>query len=216
MAIKNYYAYFIPRTGEKSITGVWKECERNIAGEKGARFKKFKTKTEAAEWLGRGADYEVKITKSWLAAGIYFDAGTGRGSGVEISVTDEKGNDLLNKILSGPEVNRFGKHLIREEVTNNFGELLACKYALEVALKCGIKKIFGDSKLVISYWSKGFIKGAATPTLPFMPPTKKSLPQKTIDLALVVSKLRNKFENAGGSMHHISGEDNPADLGFHR
>ena len=216
MATKKYYAYFVPRTNKKGVTGDWKECEKIIRGEYGAKFKGFKTRAEAEEWLKQGADYGAKIQKSWLAAGIYFDAGTGRGAGVEISVTDEKGNDLLNKILPGPEINRHGKHLVRGNVTNNFGELLACKYALEIALKHGIKKIFGDSKLVVDYWSKGIVKGVATPILPSLPTVKKVLPQETIDLALAVTKLRKKFEKAGGKIQHISGEDNPADLGFHR
>lgn len=216
MAVEKYYAYFVPRTNKNGVTSEWRECEKNIVHERGARFRKFKTKAEAVEWLGRGADYGMQVPKSWLAAGIYFDAGTGRGNGVEISVTDKHGNDLLGEVLPGSEVNRFGKHLIRGAVTNNFGELLACRYALEIALRRGVKKVFGDSELVIRYWSKGRMKGAATPTLPSMPSVKKTLPQKTIDLGFAVSKLRRKFESAGGSMQHISGEDNPADLGFHR
>ena len=35
-----------------------------------------------------------------LEPGIYFDAGTGRGAGVEISVTDEQGKNLLHKALA--------------------------------------------------------------------------------------------------------------------
>lgn len=216
MVTKKYYAYFIPRTNQKGVTGEWRECEKIIAGEKEARFKGFKTRTEAEEWLKQGADYGAKIPKSWLEAGIYFDAGTGRGTGVEISVTDEKGNDLLKKVLQGSDINRYGKHRLRGDVTNNFGELMALKYALEIALKYDIKKVFGDSKLVIDYWSKGIVKGAATPALPSLPSAKKALPEETIGLALAVTKLRKKFENAGGSIQRVSGEDNPADLGFHR
>lgn len=216
MATKRYYAYFVPRTNKKGVADDWKKCEKIIHREHGAKFKGFKTRAEAEEWLKQGADYDAKIQKSWLAAGIYFDAGTGRGAGVEISITDEKGSDLLNKILPGSEINRHGKHLVRGNVTNNFGELLACKYALEIALKYHIKKIFGDSKLVIDYWSKGIIKGASTPVLPSMPSAKKTLPQETVDLAFTVIRLRKKFEKGGGNIQHIPGEDNPADLGFHK
>jgi len=216
MTTKKYYAYFVPRTNKKGVTDSWQECEKIIKGEQGAKFKGFKTKAEAEEWLEQGADYGAKIQKSWLAAGIYFDAGTGRGAGVEISVTDERGSDLLNKILPEPEINRYGKHLVRGNVTNNFGELLACKYALKIALKHDVKKVFGDSKLVIDYWSKGIAKGMATPTIPSLPSARKSLPDETIGLVRIVTKLRKKFEHAGGIIQHVSGEDNPADLGFHR
>ncbi|MDO8561098.1 MAG: ribonuclease H family protein [bacterium] len=216
MATKKYYAYFIPRTDKTGITDEWKECEKIIKGEKDAKFKGFKTTAEAEEWLKRGADYGVKIQKPWLTAGIYFDAGTGRGAGVEVSVTDENGKNLLSKVLPKIEINKHGKHLIRGNATNNFGELMACKYALEIAMKHGVKKIFGDSKLVIDYWSNGIVKGVATPIIPSMPTVKNVLPQETIDLALAVTKLRKKFEKTGGKIQHVSGEDNPADLGFHK
>lgn len=216
MTTKKYYAYFVPRTNKEGITDNWEECEKIIKRERGAKFKGFKTKAEAEGWLRAGADYGTKIQKPWLIAGIYFDAGTGRGTGVEVSVTDEKGNDILNKILPAIKINRHGKHLVPGNVTNNFGELLACKYALEIALKNKIKKIFGDSTLVIYYWSKGIAKGISTPTIPLLPSSKKELPQETIKLILEVAKLRKKFESMGGSIQHVSGEDNPADLGFHR
>lgn len=215
MATKKYYAYFIPRTGKKGVTDDWQACEKIIKGEHGAKFKGFRTKEMAQEWLSRGADYNVKIVDSALLKGIYFDAGTGRGRGVEISVTDERGKDLLEHVLPKTHINRFGKHWIFRDVTNNYGELLACKYALEIALKTGVKKIFGDSKLVIDYWSKGIIKKSTLP-LPSLAPTKKIVTQETVDLAFVVTKLRKEFEGKNGRIYYIPGEKNPADLGFHR
>lgn len=197
---KKYYAYFVPRNGNKGITYNWSECERIIAGESNARFRSFKTREEAQEWLDVGADYGFRKR---MPPGVYFDAGTGRGSGVEISVTDENGNNLLGDILPRTNVNRFGKHWVFKEVTNNYGELLACKYALQIALKRGIKKIFGDSKLIINYWSKGFIR-------------KGEIPKETFTLAKSAVKLRKEFELLGGDIEYVSGEDNPADLGFHK
>ena len=79
---------------------------------------------------------------------------------------------------------------------------MACEYALKLSIKKGIKKIFGDSKLVIEYWSRGFIK-------------RKDLPVATVKLADKVAKLRKKFESQGGEGGRVSGDDNPADLGFH-
>jgi hypothetical protein len=71
-----------------------------------------------------------------------------------------------------------------------------------IAEKTGEKNIFGDSKLVIDYWSKGFIK--------------KEVGEETVELARKVADIRRKFESSGGKISLISGDDNPADLGFHR
>jgi len=200
MAKNNYYAFFVPRTGEKGIANSWKDCEKMVKGEAGARFKGFFDKKEAQDWLEKGADYDVKKE---LEPGIYFDAGTGRGKGVEVSVVDESGKNLLSEILPKKELNEFGKLLLESSRTNNYGELLACKYALELALKKKIKKVFGDSKLVINYWSRGFVK-------------EENFSPEFFELVDSVMALRNKFEKSGGAVIHISGKDNPADLGFHR
>ena len=202
---QKYYAYLVP-SGARTISGVvdtWKECEKLVSGKYGARFKGFETRDDAEAWLAAGARYEAKpIVK--LLPGIYFDAGTGRGEGVEISVTDEKGKNLLHKAISKYELNQFGKHLIKSDIaTNNFGELLALRYALEIAKKMKVKWVFGDSKLVIEYWSQWRIKA-------------KDLPEETVELAHEVAELREKFEASGGSIERIGGGHNPADLGFHR
>lgn len=197
-----YYAYFIPGKNFYGITDNWSECEKTVKGKGGARFKGFKTKAEAKEWIEKGAKYDYK--PHWhLTEGIYFDSGTARGP-VEISVTDEKGNNLLNKILDKKLINKFGKHWIfSKEATNNFGELYACYLALKIAIKTGGKNVFGDSNLIIQYWSQGIIK-------------KNNVSSETYDLALKTTKLREKFEMLGGTITFISGDDNPADLGFHK
>lgn len=199
---KKYYAYFISQE-KQGICDSWNECEKIVKG-KDARYRGFKTREEARAWLDTGAQYEMKEKpKKKLSTGIYFDAGTGRGEGVEISVTDSRGSDLLKDILPKKLVNVHGKHLIKDDVTNNYGELLACKYALELALRQKTKKVFGDSKLVVDFWSKGIAN-------------HKLLPPKTTALAREVAELRKKFENTGGKIAHVSGDHNPADLGFHR
>lgn len=198
---QKHYAYFIPN-GAQGITDDWGRCEKLVKGVVGARFKAFAGKREAEEWLAGGALYESKKSIK-LEPGIYFDAGTGRGQGVEISVTDENGKNLLRKALSKDELNKFGKHLIDSEAaTNNYGELLALKYALEIAHKEDVKRIFGDSKLVVEYWSRWRIK-------------RKDLPEETVALADEVSTMRETFEEKGGTVERISGDYNPADLGFH-
>ncbi len=196
---KKYYAYSVSNTRKHGVTDDWEKCKKIVSGLASARYKGFKTKKEAQDWLEHGADYS---SKKILHKGIYFDAGTGRGNGVEISVTDEKGKNVLGTILPKELINQHGKHLIPGNVTNNYGELLACKYALILALREKITHVFGDSNLVIAYWSKGHIK--------------KEVASETISLALEVAKLRREFEANGGIIAHVSGDENPADLGFHR
>jgi len=215
---KKFYAYFVPAFGTKMIAGSkpanpkhgvtdsWAVCEKFVSGKTGARFKAFESKGDAEAWLVHGAMYETRAAKPRpaLVPGIYFDAGTGRGAGVEISVTDERGKNLLHKVIAAKDLNKFGKHLLdNEDATNNYGELLALSYALEIARATRVKKVFGDSKLVIEFWSQWRIK-------------RKDLPEETVTLADDVSRAREAFEAKGGTVERISGDFNPADLGFHR
>ena len=199
MVKSKFYAYLVD--GKMGVTDNWPECQKLVMGKNGAKFKSFTTKDEAQRWLTAGAKYEIKHLAD--KDGIYFDAGTGAGNGVEISVTDKHGKSLLSKVLPKAKINNRGFYLLGKEVTNNLGELLACRYALEIALKDGEKNIFGDSKLVIDFWSKGYIK-------------KDNLPEETIELAFEIKKLRYRFEQDGGKIELISGASNPADLGFHK
>src|SRR3989338_7927941 len=157
MKNKKFYAYFVPRAKKQGVTASWTECEKFVKGVQGARFKGFESKLEAEAWLNAGAIYETKAkhekrVRMELEKGIYFDAGTGRGRGVEISVTDERGKNLLHKVLPKAGLNRFFKHEVGREATNNYGELLACKYAIEIAMEEGLKKVFGDSSLIVDFW----------------------------------------------------------------
>ncbi len=211
------YAFFVPG-GAQGISADWERVEKKVKGAPGARYKSFDTRAAAEEWLRRGAVYAPPPPPPpapRLAPGIYFDAGTGRGTGVEVSVTDEKGKNLLYKAISKSGLNKFGKQLLADQsATNNYGELLALRYAFSIALKDlkntgrannrggASKKIFGDSKLVIEYWSRWRIK-------------RKQLPHATVELAEEVSRLRETFEKKGGVVARISGAHNPADLGFH-
>ncbi|MCK9578509.1 ribonuclease H family protein [bacterium] len=194
---QKFYAYLIGET--KGIVDNWQECQSLVSGRQGAKYKSFESRGEAERWLDAGADYSIKHIAA--EKGVYFDAGTGGGNGTEINITDENGNSLLKDIFPSSSLNPKGHYPLPGK-TNNFGELCACKFALEISLKKGNKTIFGDSKLILDYWSKGFIK--------------KDLPQETIDLANEVKNLRYIYEKDGGKLVHISGGSNPADLGFHK
>ena len=200
MKNKKYFAYCVPSTTVSGIADNWEDCKAKVSGKPNARYKGFGTEKEAEEWLMAGADYSFRGD---LEPGIYFDAGTGRGKGVEASVTDENGQNLLAEVLPKKNLNKFGKYVLAGGVTNNYGELLALSLAFKVATKKKIKKIFGDSRLVIKFWSKGFVK-------------KENVSKKTFDLTNEVFALRQKFEKGGGKIRHISGDKNPADLGFHK
>ncbi len=198
MAKRKVYAYLV--NGKSGITETWAECEAKVVGKPEARFKGFESRIEAEKWLEAGANYNIKHLTA--EEGVYFDAGTGPGNGVEVSVTDHKGKSLLGLILDSELLNRQGRQFAPQGTTNNYGELLACKYALQIAEKKNIKKIFGDSKLVIDYWSKWMVK--------------KGVALETVQIAREVSKLREAFEKEGGKIKRISGGSNPADLGFHK
>lgn len=206
MATK-YYAFIIDNENYSKIVTSWPECQSATKG-KNARYKSFKTELEAKEWLKNGGLYEdkklkIQKAKNKLEDGIYFDAGTGRGIGVEVRVTNRLGISLLDNILPEKMINEFGNYLAPQGSTNNYGELIGIFLAIDIALRERNFKIFGDSKLIIDYWSKGHYN-------------KSSLNEKTINLIMKTAEKRVQFESLGGIIQHVSGDINPADLGFHK
>ena len=201
---KKYYAYYLVDGCKMGISDSWDECSEIVKGVK-AKYKSFKSQKEAQEWLDLGANYEIKTTnkKELDKEAIYFDAGTGRGIGVEVRVTDYSGNSLLHKILSEEKISEHGNYVLKTGRTNNFGELVGVYAALRYALANEIKKIYGDSKLIIDFWSKGRYN-------------KDNLESDTVELIKKVTVLRKEFEKSNGKIEYISGDYNPADLGFHK
>lgn len=207
------YAYYLVNSGTSGILESWEECKKVVLKKK-ARYKSFENIKEAQEWLDSGAKYEKKekndieikskIFQSDIdCLAIYFDAGTGRGNGVEVRLSDYKGNPLLYKILPKEKINEFGNYYVAKHRTNNFGELVGLYAALVFAKKYDIKKIMGDSSLVLDYWSMGRYNAG-------------NLESDTIELIKKVTLMRKKFENRNGIIEKISGDINPADLGFHK
>lgn len=192
-----FYAYVLP-DGKQGVVSSWKECEKDVQCVSFARFKGFKSREDALQWLKENAG-----SKSHHAPGkgIYCDSGTGRGLGVEVKVTDQTGASLLHKLFPKDKLTEHGTYRLSKDKTNNYGELLGMKFALKIAAMENIKAIYCDSSLIVDYWSVGGIqhKDAAT-----------------IALAKEVTSLRKEFEKKGGNVHHVSGGINPADLGFHR
>lgn len=204
---KKFYAYFLENDGVSGVVETWDECKNLVNGKK-ARYKSFSTRRECENWLNSGANYEKKAEikkeiKKNLPEGIYFDAGTGRGIGVESRVTDVAGTSLLHFNSLGYIPNEYGNIFLGKEKTNNYGELLALLLAIDIAEKVEYKHIYGDSNLVLYFWSKGIFK-------------RDKLAPETVELILKVVEARKRFEVKGGIIEYISGDYNPADLGFHK
>ena len=216
MAKQKYYAYFFNKE-DNGIVNTWAECEKIVQGTK-ARYKSFIDKLVAQEWLDSGASYERNIglnapLNTSLEKGIYFDAGTGRGIGVEVRITNENKENLLEKISPSALKkllkdttwikNEFGNIQVETGKTNNFGELVGFYFALNCAKILKQNVISGDSRLVIDYWSLGRFH-------------ESNLESDTINYINKVIVLRKEFEKNKGVVKHISGDINPADLGFHK
>lgn len=188
---------------DNGIDKDWNTCKER----KALRYKSFKTLQEAQDWLDGGAKYEKP--KIELNEGVYFDSGTGRGRGVtEVRVTDKDKNSLLKHLINskftqwldnlGWRINEFNNIELDPDKSNNYGELLGLYLALEIARKLGYTDVYGDSKLVIYYWSKG---------------QYNNLPKDTVKL---IEKVTENRKNFGGNIRYINGDFNPADLGFHK
>jgi len=203
----HFYAY--RHEADSGIVTNWPECERIVKGRK-AHYKGFQTRAEAQAWLDAGARYEPRKAKKRQDQSelpkdaIFFDAGTGRGMGVEVRVTERDGTPLTFLAVPEQDITAEGNLRLAGR-TNNYGELTACSLAIQIAQKQERRLIMGDSRLVLDYWSKGHINHNTANSDP--------------DLAALVRKVaaqRRAFEAQGGRLMHVSGDINPADLGFHR
>ncbi len=208
---RKFYAY---RTEtEDGVEESWDACERKVQGHK-ARYRGFSTRKEALAWLAAGAPYEDKeavkaeALRQYPADAVFFDAGTGAGRGVELRVTNREGDPIVHLAGDPPEgttLTKEGNLLLGKSRTNNYGELLACRLALAAADAQGAKRVYGDSRLVLGYWSKGYVSQG-----------KRDDDPDLAELAKDTARARKAFERRGGRLGHIPGGLNPADLGYHR
>lgn len=205
---KNFYAYTLD--GRQGIVKSWADCEAKVHG-RSARYRGFETLAAAKAWLQAGAPYEDKAAAKALAkealpkTALYFDAGTGRGLGTEVAVTDAEGVPLLHLVLPAESLTERGTHVLPGGKTNNYGELFGCLCALRAARKLAVRKVCGDSALVLDYWSKGHVTKE-----------KRESDPDLVTLAQRTFAERRLFEAGGGHLIKIPGSLNPADLGFHR
>jgi ribonuclease HI len=203
-----FYAYSVE--GRTGIVRSWAECEGRVHG-KAARYKGFASFAEAKAWLDAGTPYEDKAStrakerESLPADGIFVDAGTGAGLGVEVNVTDRGGVPLLHLCLKEKHLTPRGTCLLKPGRTNNYGELIALLLGLRIARRLARRALFSDSALVLDFWSRGHV----TAKKKLEDPELYALARKTAD-------ERRAFERVGGRCLKISGGINPADLGYHR
>jgi ribonuclease HI len=206
------YAY-VAETGA-GIVDSWDECEALVRG-RPARYRGFADRAAARAWLEGGARYEDRAAERSAALrdypddAVFFDAGTGRGRGTEVRVVDREGAPVVHlgagsEGLPG-ELTEEGTVLLGRARTNNFGELLGCLLAIRAAEVLGSRHVYGDSQLVLDYWSRGRVTA-----------DKRRADPDLARLANETAAARRRFEAAGGSLAHIPGGLNPADLGFHR
>ncbi len=135
---------------------------------------------------------------------IYFDSGTGRGNGVEVNVTTWDRKPLAHLVAPEGRITRYGTVQLSPGRTNNYGELLACLLAIRVARRMGAPLVCGDSRVVLDHWSRGHVRNDLVENDPDF-----------ARLVQMVASERAAFEAAGGAFRHVSGDRNPADLGFH-
>ena len=204
------YAY-VTESGS-GIVDSWEACEARVRGRQ-ARYKGFKDRAAAEAWIAGGARYEDRDAEKHAAAAelpddaIFFDSGTGRGRGTEVNVVDREGVPLVH--LAGDELGgvltKEGTVLLGRQRTNNYGELLGCLLALRVAETLDSRHVYGDSKLVLDYWSKGHVTRE-----------KRQSDPELSRLANETMAARRRFEAKGGTLAFVPGGVNLADLGFHR
>lgn len=148
---------------------------------------------------------------------IYCDGCCNPTIGSCSSVTDKNGNDLIGpyfNFLSQFEALKDFKTKIHNNrvvycvnfsdvVTqqNNGCELVAMISSLLIALYYGYKNIYCDSMVIVGSWS---VKESKTIKCPH----KKKLQKYCVELA---TEFRKR-----GTISHIPGGLNPADLGFHK
>ena len=89
---------------------------------------------------------------------------------------------------------------------NNGAELLALVAAFRIAIANNIRTIKCDSDLLVKWWSKGHISKKA----------KCGMDKEKYSMILECVKLRTLFESNGGILEKISGDNNLADLGWHK
>lgn len=207
---KKYYIVYSIKKQEKILVEDY-DSVLSINENGGYTCKSFKTKKEALEFnpfKKKENNLLSQNLKTNLISenGIYFDFGTGRGIGGEIRVTDCSGETLLYQLENYKLlINEFGNLNLGDVKDTQYGELYGLYLALLIAKQNQYNNLYhfiaGDNIFTIEC-SLGKYND------------KKFKPYES-DLIKAVFKLTQELKTRY-KIDYISGDKNPADLGFHR
>ncbi|MDO5649196.1 MAG: ribonuclease H family protein [Gallicola sp.] len=149
--MKKFYAV---RKGRKTgVFGTWDECKAQVAGFKGAEYKKFSSLEEAENFISGGQEEKKTLSLEGLRsleAAAFVD-------GSYNTKTKEYGYGIVF-ITSQGEEKGYGKGEIKEYSShrNVAGEVLGSLKAMEMALKRKKQILFLHYDYAgIEYWAKG-------------------------------------------------------------
>jgi len=213
----------------------WSECRAQVDAFPENCFKSFATKTEAEAYMKGEQPREAEVIDAPIQQSstssepepepeaqpspnqtIYVDGGQNKLTQKVAwgHVVDENGRDLLCSHLDLLEDMTLqtapisgGTLVIVADFAgvnqqNNGAELMAMVAGLRIALETGASQLCSDSDLLVTYWSRGHCNDLGD--------------SRKVALIKECASLRRKFEKAGGKIVKISGDRNPADLGFHK
>lgn len=142
--------YYAVKNGRKpGIYNTWEECEAQVKGYPGAKFKKFNTETEALEFMGADSvTTYYNVNEDTLVA--YVDG------------SFDKNDDSYSYgavLISRDEIKEFSQRFkkdIYSQHRNVIGEIKGAMFAMDYGVKHGYKKLIlhYDYK-GIEYWALG-------------------------------------------------------------
>ena len=174
------------------------------------------------EIIFEDSEESSRLEKDLDVSILYSDGGHNKMTGDEAwgSVVQGDGIDVVNKYkhlfldlklknVNLPVGNRdivISKFNDVKTQQNNGAELLAFLMALRISKLSVVKYIKCDSELLVKWWTK---------TGP-NPKTKRTMDPLKIKYINECILLRKEFEDKGGIIEKISGDDNKSDLGYHK
>ena len=145
------YFYAVKVGNNPGIYNTWNECQREVIGYKGAKFKKFKDYKEALNFLENNSSGLVKENKSEEENSKYDINQDEINKGEVVSFVD--GSFCLEEMTYSYGVVMISKDSIEEysgreddkdlaEMRNVSGELRGAMEAMEIAMDKGYKKLY--------------------------------------------------------------------------
>jgi ribonuclease HI len=149
--------YYVVWKGVKpGVYSSWKDCEEQVKGYAGAKFKAFPTKAQAEEAFANGPLKEGKIKNPASAKETKPDHIVWKSISVDAACSGNPGIMEYRGVHTdtGKEIFRMGPFA---EGTNNIGEFLALVHALALLHQKGDHEttIYSDSRIAQGWVRKG-------------------------------------------------------------